>query len=222
MRTIIYVDGYNLYYSMLTKTKHKWIDIHKLFTHCIVKTIEPKSDVICLKYFTSPIKANYCSDPEAPNRQRKYHNALEAVYGDKIKIIYGNHQEKETKFIISHGEMKGSVIRGKTLEEKKTDVNLSIQMYRDVCSNKVDQIVLVSNDSDFAPAISAIREDFCEMKIGVVLPGYPNSVRKSKELTNVADWHREYIRLEELIAAQMPPSVQNRKNKTIRKPDVWY
>ena len=84
MRTIIYVDGYNLYYSMLTKTKHKWVDIHKLFTHCIVKTIEPKSDVICLKYFTSPIKANYCSDPEAPNRQRKYHNALARISRERL------------------------------------------------------------------------------------------------------------------------------------------
>lgn len=39
------------------------------------------------------------------------------------------------------------------LVEKKTDVNLAMAMYRDAMRQRVDQVVLVSNDSDAEPVI---------------------------------------------------------------------
>lgn len=32
MRTIVYIDGYNLFYSLLTKTSFKWLDLNRLFS----------------------------------------------------------------------------------------------------------------------------------------------------------------------------------------------
>ena len=31
MKTIVYVDGYNLYYSILRQSRYKWLDMVKLF-----------------------------------------------------------------------------------------------------------------------------------------------------------------------------------------------
>ena len=207
---------------MLTKTKHKWLDVYKLFADEIIRTIEPSSKTVCVKYFTAPIKANFCSDKEAPHRQQTYHNALQAVNKERIEIVHGDHQVKTSKFKVSSGVQKGEIMHGESLEEKKTDVNLSLAMYRDACFGRADHIVLVSNDSDFAPAVMHIKADYPNIKIGVILPGYKSNRRKSRELTESADWAREYIREEEIIASQMPNHMQNKKNKTIRKPKAWF
>ncbi len=43
------------------------------------------------------------------------------------------------------------------LEEKQTDVNIALHLYDDVVQGKVEQVVLVSNDSDPVPAFQFAR-----------------------------------------------------------------
>lgn len=59
------------------------------------------------------------------------------------------------------------------LEEKKTDVNLALRMYRDACQGLFDRMILVSNDSDAEPALEALRSDFPHIMRGVVMPIRP-------------------------------------------------
>lgn len=40
LRTIVYVDGYNLYYSILTGSCYKWLDLHALMAD-VVKDAYP-------------------------------------------------------------------------------------------------------------------------------------------------------------------------------------
>lgn len=54
MRTIVYIDGYNLFYSLLTKTSFKWLDLNRLFSQ-VVRPIEPSSEIARTKYFTAPV-----------------------------------------------------------------------------------------------------------------------------------------------------------------------
>ena len=63
--TIIYVDGYNLYYSRLKGTPYKWLDLGTLFCDQILRPQDPSATVICIKYFTSPVKASYARHGEA-------------------------------------------------------------------------------------------------------------------------------------------------------------
>jgi uncharacterized LabA/DUF88 family protein len=222
LRTIIYIDGYNLYYSALTKSKYKWLDLDKLFTHRIIKSINPESEVIQIKFFTSPIKGQFSSDAMSPDRQRKYHNALLATHPNLVEIIQGYHQLKEThaKHIDpANGHEK---IRVKILEEKQTDVNIGLHMYRDATLSNIDQLVLVSNDSDLTPAIKMIREDHPHITIGLVLPVLASNKRRSAQLEEYAHWTRGHLIEVELSESQLPNHVQNRKNKTIRKPKEWY
>lgn len=65
------------------------------------------------------------------------------------------------------------------IEEKKTDVNLAMAMYRDAARGLFDQVVLCSNDSDAEPVLAALREDFPAIRIGVVTPVKPPVAGKS-------------------------------------------
>lgn len=96
-------------------------------------------------------------------------------------------------------------------------------MYRDASLNAVDQQVLVSNDSDLAPVLEMIREDFSNMKIGLILPALAHGAgsRKSVKLQRLADWTRDHLRSDELEASQMPSNLINRRGKAIKKPDEW-
>ena len=85
--TIIYVDGYNLYYSRLKGTPYKWLDLGTLFRDQILKPQDPSANVICIKYFTSPVKASYARHGEASaHAQTQYHRALKATHGELVQI----------------------------------------------------------------------------------------------------------------------------------------
>src|SRR5205085_3063575 len=84
LRTIVYVDGFNLYFGAVKNTKFKWLDLQKLFdkllgAHCTITEI---------KYFTARVSARKY-DPHAPDRQKIYLKALEA-YTPNISIYYGH------------------------------------------------------------------------------------------------------------------------------------
>ena len=50
-RTIVYVDGSNLYYGLLRRTAYKWLDL-KAFAE---KLLLPEYHIDTIKYFTSRV-----------------------------------------------------------------------------------------------------------------------------------------------------------------------
>ena len=112
------------------------------------------------------------------------------------------------------------------LEEKKTDVNLALRMYRDACKGLYDRMILVSNDSDAEPALEAIRTDFPHIMLGVVMPirpvlsGTTAHRRPSGSLANQADCTIAHLGDDVLDSAQLPVVIPTKK-KPIRKPAHW-
>ncbi|MFC0266779.1 NYN domain-containing protein [Kushneria aurantia] len=115
------------------------------------------------------------------------------------------------------------------LEEKETDVRIAIAMYRlaakqcwgDAPEDRIQQIVLVSGDTDQAPALEAIRADFPHLRVGIIVPHRKGGERTLPgSLRNNADWMRRRISSEELEAHQFPERVHTRK-KPADKPDYW-
>ncbi len=71
MRTIVYVDGFNLYYGALKGSPWKWLDLFLLF-----KTIlQSHHDIRAIKYFTARVSST-SGDPSKPRRQDVYLRAL--------------------------------------------------------------------------------------------------------------------------------------------------
>lgn len=73
MKTIVYVDGFNLYYRALKGTQHKWLDLYAL-----CEAVLPKScEIVEINFYTARISGRV--DPSSPRDQHIYLKALETI-----------------------------------------------------------------------------------------------------------------------------------------------
>lgn len=166
-RARIYIDGLNLYNNCLKNTGYKWLDLEKFCTNLL----GPAYAVQKVYYFTARV-ADLNGDG-APTRQTFYLNAISKF--PNIKIELGNFRRREKKIqVIPQLQVqiinpmnsqvlrveKKSIIKGYAYEEKGTDVNLAIQLLIDAYteSNQYDCAVVISNDTDFEPAIKHVSK----------------------------------------------------------------
>ena len=224
MRTNVYIDGYNLFYGCLKHSNDKWLDIYHLFANRIIHAQDPKAIVDTVYFFTADIKSRISTQGEAAQKaQQAYHRALEKKYPYNIKIIKGYYAlEKGNLLRYKQPPDKSDRVEVWRLEEKQTDVNITLTAYRDAIQNKVQQVVFVSNDTDIEPALKALREDMGDtVVIGIIIPIRANSRRpQNQRLSQYADWTRSYITDEELADSHLPNKVPTAK-KPIRKPEYW-
>lgn len=205
-RTIVYVDGFNLYYLALRSTIYKWLDLYKL-----AETLLPAEyhDIVKVKFFTARINP-LPNDLDAPNRQAVYLDALNAYRPDKIEIIYG-------KFL-SHKAWRpyapptpgyANVI---LTEEKGTDVNLAVHLLNDAWMNAFDCAVVVSNDSDLAEAMRLAKAR--NKKIGWIVP---ETKHQSQALKSIPHFKKQ-LRASALAYSQLPNQIPG---TNIIKPQAW-
>ena len=87
-KTIVYIDGFNLYYGLLRFSRNKWLDVV-----AFAKSLLPRPkehEIMAVKYFTA--RVNYDpAEPTAQMRQSVYLSAL-AAYRPELKIIEGYHK----------------------------------------------------------------------------------------------------------------------------------
>jgi hypothetical protein len=228
MKTIVYIDGYNLFYGCLKHTRDKWLDLHTLFAGHILKAQCPEAELVSIKYFTAPIRAKVASQgDQALAAQQSYHRALELLYPEKVEAIHGYYSLEKAK-LLAYKQPPDKTHRVDVwkLEEKQTDVNIALTAYRDAATGRAEQLVFVSNDTDIEPALKAIREDMGNTRqLGVTIP-----MRKPKDsatrrppnqrLSDWSDWTRSHITDEELANSQLPEKIPTKK-KPIIKPAYW-
>ncbi|MET3107946.1 uncharacterized LabA/DUF88 family protein [Oxalobacteraceae bacterium GrIS 2.11] len=228
--TAVYIDGYNLYYGRLRGTSLKWLDVMRLFQNLLTQRDQNES-VERITIFTAHTLATFASHGQkSAAAQATYHRALKILYPDKLEIVYGKHSfDKNGALLPLYDESmpydRNKRVRVWKLEEKKTDVNLALGMYRDAVRGLYDRIILVSNDSDVEPALQLIRQDFPHIMIGVVMPIHPPESATghrsvSGSLVRVADWVEKFLTDDQLVGAQLPPKIPTRK-KPILKPEHW-
>ena len=209
IRTIIYVDGFNLYYGSLRKTPYKWLDLKALFTTLLNK----QNEIVEIKYFTARISPQYKGD-NSNDRQKIYLKALEA-HINNISIYYGHYLSHIVNVKV-HNPPPASppyldIIK---TEEKGSDVNLSLHILNDAWLDRYDCAVLVSNDGDIAEALRFVKEDH-NKKIGLFIPGKDRKI--SKELQKYATFIKR-IRPNDLLSSQLPNPIQNTQ---LFKPKEW-
>lgn len=227
IRTRAFIDGYNLYYGRLRGTPFKWLDLVELM-RSVIRSQHGDNELECLHYFTAPAKEAFATHKrESVQAQQTYHRALNARHPDDFRLVLGNHTFDRKgallpRFVDGQPCDKTDRVRVWSLEEKQTDVNLALAMYRACVKATCEQIVVCSNDSDVEPVLAAIREDFPAIRIGVVTPARPSDEhrRYSKSLAQHAHWVRRYITDDELQHAQLPVQVATAK-KPAQKPPHW-
>lgn len=233
MRTRIYIDGYNLYYGCLKRTSLKWLDLLSLFEKQILpsitwqgKTSPPILDLIAIKFFTASILEQAAGASDSLLCQEQYHSALRKHAPGRIQIVPGYYAltEARAKVIDPDNRKKWprdcSDIEVWKLEEKQSDVNLAIHALKDALLDEVDHVVIVTNDTDIAPALEMMR-NLTTVQIGLVIPTTDHQRIPNKDLSKHAHWIRTHITTAELDVSQLPRVIIQGK-KTAIKPLSWY
>ena len=224
MKTIVYVDGYNLYIGRLKHTPYKWLDLYTLFNRQILHPQNPDIELLCVKYYTADILGKFASKGQlATQSQRNYIRALESPRRGPVEIIKGYYSaSKSAPIRFEKPPNKENRVDIWKLEEKQTDVNIALDIYRDAVLQHCEQIVICTNDTDIVPALKRVKVDFPEIKIGVIFPLKANDKHRpqSTSLADLADWVRHHITDDELNASLFKDRIPTQK-KPIDKPKYW-
>jgi uncharacterized LabA/DUF88 family protein len=105
-------------------------------------------------------------------------------------------------------------------EEKRTDVNIAVQMIDDAYQDACDVFVVVSGDSDLVPPLYLIKQRFPHKTIVVYVPARDKIRGAATEIRNAADKNAT-LPQEILRHSQFPPTLRDGQGGTITKPPTW-
>ena len=103
-----------------------------------------------------------------------------------------------------------------TFEEKKTDVNIAVEILKSAFQDEFDTAILLSADSDLAPAIEAVKTLFPSKSIGVLIP----INWRAELLKQVCDFHMK-IKEKHLRSSQFSEKISLGDGKVLTKPPSW-
>lgn len=218
MRTIIYVDGFNLYFRMLEKRPAlRWLNIKALAE----KLLRPANVVTGVRYYTAHVSGR--GDPMGPARQQLYLDALRTI--PEVSIHLGTFLVSE-KFSglakppdfrprVVLPQPWPDVVKVVKIEEKGSDVNLACHLLLDAFQGNFDVAAVLSNDSDLIEPIR-IATQILGKPVGLLSPvANPNP-----GLSRAATFIRR-ISVSDLAACQFPDPVIRSDGSTIVKPATW-
>ena len=205
-RTIVYVDGFNFYYGAVRGTPYKWLDPEK----CFLK-LRPADDIRRIWYFTALV------DGAKGARQQAYLQAL--ATRPLVEVMLGKFKLKQIKCAVPGCSYSGSRLFDMP-EEKRTDVNIALQLLNDANHDRADQFVIVSGDSDLVPALEMVKTQWPAKRLVVYVPSRHPLRGAAVELRSAADKHRTFPKAL-LRVCQCPPELPDGRGGTIRKPDRW-
>ena len=207
MRTLIYVDGFNIYYGALKGTPWKWLDLPALCE----RILPEHHEILKVKYFTARVSATL-SDPSKPQRQDVYLRALQR-HRAEVEVHFGHFLSHKVRAPLANPGRYERTVEVIRTEEKGSDVNLATHLLNDAWLNAYDCAVAITNDSDIAEALRLVRQHH-NKRIGLVTPARG---RPSRQLKAHAHFIRP-LRPGVLKLSQLPDPIPE---TNIHKPSRW-
>jgi len=204
MKTIVYVDGFNLYYGALKGTPFKWLNLDQLCCHLL-----PKSEIVGIKYFTALVNARP-NDLQQPIRQQIYLRALQTL--PHLEIIYGHFLAHE--ILMPRADDPAQTVKVLKTEEKGSDVNLAAHLVNDGHLGRYETAVLITNDSDLLEPVKIVRHEL-NLPVGILNPQRRPSWVLKQHATFIKPIRRGVLK-----ASQFPKTLQD-ANGRFRKPATW-
>jgi uncharacterized LabA/DUF88 family protein len=212
-RLVAYIDGFSLYYGLRESgwKRFYWLNLCSL----IENLCEGDQEVSRVKYFTSVVSPTK-NDPDKHLRQKAYLDALGSL--PKLQIIYGRYElrPQECPKCGCQPTCSGCGLPLEKRVEKKTDVNIAVELLTDAVQHSFDVAVLISGDSDLAPAILRARNFATTAKFVVAHPPH----RVSGELGRAA--HSAFTIYRSIFSgSRLPDTVPIGKGLTVTRPVEW-
>jgi len=208
IRTIFLIDGFNLYHSILDIARYnkglsvKWLNIYSLCkSHLYL--IGKDATIETIYYFSA--LAYHLNDFNVIKHHEAYIKCLQET---GVREQLGRFKRKYIH--CSHG---GKIIRH---EEKETDVAIASKMFEVLSKDECDSIVLVTGDTDQAPAVITAKLLFQDKQIIFAFP----FARSNKQLALIAPGSFK-LRSPKYIAHQFPDPFPLSDGTEIPKPSNW-
>jgi uncharacterized LabA/DUF88 family protein len=208
VQTIVYIDGWNLYYGAIKGSPYRWLNLYEcscalLRGHQIEK----------VRYFTARVD-NRPDDPHQSQRQDAYLRALGTI--PEIEIHLGRFVTHTKRVRLAKRRKNGSWYDdARITEEKGSDVNLATHLVWDAAHGEMKCALVISNDSDLQESIDMARN------LGVhVVTCNPHELRFSQPRHLHGDDKRN-LRKKHLEKCQLPISMTGPDGKVIRRPAKW-
>jgi hypothetical protein len=192
-RTAFVIDGFNLYHSLVAASKSlglpnetgtKWLDLKGLCASYLSAlgggaTLSAVHYYSAFAYHIEPMK------PGVVARHRAYKRCIEA---SGVTVEMGSFKKK---FV----ECRHC---GKTLklrEEKETDVAVGVKLLEILFRKEADRVVLVTGDTDVAPAVRAAQRMFPANEVCFAFPWRRRNEELAGYVKTCVDITREaYVR----------------------------
>ncbi len=210
-RTSFIIDGFNLYHSVREAAKFfegkgtKWLNIKELCSSYL-QIVGGGAKLENIYYFSALAKHLESTHPDVTTRHRAF---LECIKDSGVKIQLARFKKKQ--FLCKHC---GETI--KRHEEKETDVAIASTIFEILFNDEADNIVIMSGDTDIAPAVRTAKSLFPEKLIGFAFP----YERKNKELATISDFSFT-ISKEQYRKYQFPDPYVLKSDRKINKPLEW-
>jgi len=205
-RSIVYIDGFNLYYGALKDGPYKWLNLERYF-----HLLRPHDQIEKIRYFTAQVVG------AAAIRQAAYLSAIETL--PLVEVILGQFKTKQIKGLCRSCPLPSAQYIT-TYEEKRTDVNIALWMLHDAHRDLCDRMILVSGDSDLVPAIAMVKNQYPTKEIIVYIPALDRVRGAAVELRSIAHKNRT-LPLHLLSKSQFPASIPSGSGSPIEKPATW-
>lgn len=206
-KSVVYIDGYNLYYGAVRGTAWKWLDIQAYFIR-----LRQDDDIQAIKYFTALVEG----DKAARLRQETFLDALRTL--PLVKVFPGRYKRKNVRCGTGCGYLGDRWFH--IPEEKQTDVSIGVEMVDDAYQNVCERLIVVSGDSDLLPALRMVKRRFPNKTLHVYVPASDPRRGAAVEIRSAADYHRT-LPLNLLQHCQLPDPVMAADGGAIAKPSSW-
>jgi uncharacterized LabA/DUF88 family protein len=212
-RTAFLIDGFNLYHSVkeastalrLNGAGTRWLNFSSLCSSYLY-LIGGRASLVGVYYFSALAKHLEAAKPAVTLRHQSY---IECLQETGVTVELGRFKEKQ----VYCTNCRKDILRH---EEKETDVAISVKLLELLFLDQCDTAVLVTGDTDIAPAIRSARRLFPAKSVCVAFP----YGRHNNELVRLA--HKTFrIKKEHYTRHQFPDPFVCADGRTIAKPTLW-
>lgn len=221
LKTIVYIDGFNLYYCALKNTKNKWLDLNKL---CLA-VMPDKCEIVAINYYTARVSGRIGST--AARDQNAYIQALQTL--TNLRIHFGKFLSQDKWMFLSdplkfrpevsiQPQPKPKYAYVIKTEEKGSDVNLGVHLVKDACQNNFDTAAVITNDTDLMEPIRIVTQEMGK-KVTLITPVIKRKMKPSESLVKVSSNIRHLENY--LSSCQFSGEIIRPDGKIIKKPEDW-
>ena len=185
LKTIVYVDGFNLYFGCLKNTAYRWLDLWAFAE----QTAPSASHIVQVRYFTARVIHQPGYSP--PVHQDTYLRAVATLPNVTTHLgEYRSHVKSLPEVPEPTDGTPPRMVKVRKMDEKGSDVNLASYLLLDGFRNAYDQAVIVSNDSDLATPVTMVRTELGKKAV-VLFPSLDKRRDPTSRLRQAASrWFR--------------------------------